>query len=98
MPVVRVNPDADVHFVSLELAEHHADLLVTVDRDEPGGLFGLESVLRRTDFIVQATGRGAGAVTLGADLLGAGGEDIAIGAVRKRREAPRFHPRWPAGL
>ncbi len=81
-----------------EFAENHADLLVTVDRDEPGGLFGVESLLRCADLVVQATRRAAGAVTLGADVLGACGEDIAIVEHRKTREAPRFHPRWPAGL
>ena len=69
MPVVRVNPDADVHFVPLELAEHHADLLARINRDEPGGLFVVEAPQRVPDLVVQIAGRPPGSVAGGAHFL-----------------------------
>ena len=74
MPVVGMDPDPHMNLLAFELPEDHADLLVAVDRDEPGRLFGVESLLRRADLVVEARRRAAGTVARGADLVGARGE------------------------
>src|SRR5690349_18703472 len=90
VPVVRVDPDPHVHLVAVQLAEYHADLLVAFDRDEPGRLLGIETLLCRTDFVLDI-GRGrTRTVAFGADLLGTRGEDIAVRLAGERAQHQAF--------
>src|SRR6185312_4609157 len=85
-----MNPYPDVHLTAGQLAEHHSDLVRAVERDQPHSVFGVDSSYARTDFVVEGTCGAARPVGCDMHVLGARGEDVAVGTLAERAKVQAF--------